>query len=100
LPGHGIARGYGCGIKGVCVKNGYNPSFMPKSRDGYIQFTDWSIEMLNEEISLIRGHKDETFVVGALGFNNLTTGLSAGAGIAGFASTRLNNPVTRIIAGK
>jgi hypothetical protein len=71
LPGHGISLGYGCEVKGVCVKGGYNPSFLPKSRDGYIQFTDWSIKMLNGEISLIRD-KDINFVVGALGILNLT----------------------------
>jgi hypothetical protein len=99
LPGHGIQRGYGCEKNNVCVKGGYNPSFMPKSRDGYIQFTDWSIKMLNQEMSLITRNKDENFVIGAIGSKKLKKGLSAGAVMAGFASTRPNNPITRIIAG-
>ena len=82
IAGHGIQFGFGCETEGVCLEKGQNPSLMPESKDGYMQWLDWSLKMLAEEASLIpRSAKTSDFFVGALG-------LSLGASLATDAASK------------
>jgi alpha-beta hydrolase superfamily lysophospholipase len=91
LPGQGIKLGYGCNVKGVCVKNNTNPSFLPDKKEGYMQWTDWSLEMLREEVSQIPvSSRASGFFVGTLG-------LSAGGPLGTYAASRPNTPLSKIL---
>lgn len=77
LPGQGINIGYGCDVPDVCVEHGTNPSELPESKEGispitkgYIDFVNWAIEMVNEELNLIPiSARDRSFYVSVFGLS-------------------------------
>lgn len=91
LPGHGIRLGYGCEVPGVCLKNGTNPSFLPVNKEGYMEWVDWSLDMLREEVAMIPpSSRDRKFHVG-------TIGLSAGGPLGTYAASRPNTPISKVL---
>jgi hypothetical protein len=88
--GHGVNRGFGCSEANVCV-NDDNPSFLPTTKKGYIDFVDWSLKMLSQEASLIPASaRSASFFIG-------TGGLSVGGALATLSASRPNTPVQKSV---
>jgi hypothetical protein len=91
LPGHGIEIGYGCENPNSCLASNTNPSLLPNNRSDYMNWVDWSLDMLRQEVSFIPSSlRSANFVVGALG-------LSAGGPVVTYAAGRPQSPITKVL---
>jgi alpha-beta hydrolase superfamily lysophospholipase len=91
LPGQGININYGCDVAGACVQNGTNPSYLPISKQPYIEFSEFLALLANDELSLLNNTREE-LTVGVMG-------LSGGGPLAAYAATRPGNPFTKVVVG-
>jgi hypothetical protein len=91
IPGQGIKLGFGCEKPNTCITQQTNPSFMPVNKKPYMDWVDWTLDMVREESSLIPiGAKTPDFFIGALG-------LSAGGPLGQYAVSRPNTPITKFL---
>jgi pimeloyl-ACP methyl ester carboxylesterase len=91
MPGHGIVEGFGCEVKGACILNGTNPSFMSDSKEGYMHWVEWTVKMHKEQLDLLPyGAKQPGFRVSSIG-------LSAGGPTSLYALSLPDNPVSTAV---
>ncbi|KAJ3319479.1 hypothetical protein HDV06_006289 [Boothiomyces sp. JEL0866] len=91
LPGQGVKLGFGCDVAGTCVPSGVNPSFLPKSKQGYYDFVNSVIDIVNQELSFIpAAAKSANFQITALG-------LSLGGALTLATAEQPNSPFQKIM---
>lgn len=68
-----------------------NPSELPETKEEYIQFVDWAIQTVNEQVdSIPLDKRSDDFYIGIMG-------LSGGGSMATFAASRPHNPFNRVL---
>jgi hypothetical protein len=88
--GHGVSKGFGCSTPNICVNND-NPSFLPTTKQGYIDYVDWSLRMLSQEAALVPA------AARASGFFIGSGGLSLGGALATLSASRPGTPIQKTV---